>query len=65
MKIVNIWVVKLEVENYEHLHSNSRSALPKMIFLIYAVKIWYQPHKKYGTGRMDGWVDGWIGGWKF
>ena len=62
-------IVQLEVENCEHLHSNTRSALPKMAFLIYEVKIWYQPHKFYGTGWMDGWMDGWLdawmGGWKF
>ena len=56
---MNICVVKFELENYEHLLSNTRSALPKMAFLIYEVKIWYQPLKKYGTGWMDGWVDGW------
>ena len=37
---------------------NLVSALPKNgFFEIYAVQIWYQPHKKWC------WVDEWVGGW--
>ena len=57
--MLSICVEKLEVENLRG------SALSKMTFLnICEVKIWYQPHKKRGTGRKEGWMDGWKEGRK-
>ena len=32
-------------------------------FEIYEVKIWFQPHEKYGAGWMEGWMGGWMGEW--
>ena len=70
-KILNIFIEKFEVENFEHLHSNTRvnlklcwyQPLQKWLFEIYEVKIRYQPHKKCGVGWMGGLMDGWMDGW--
>ena len=55
--MLNICIEKLKVENFQG------SALSKMTFIIICeVKIWYQPHKKWGTGRKGGWMDGRVDG---
>ena len=33
------------------------SPIKNDFFIICEVKIWYQPHKKYGTGWVDGWAE--------
>ena len=70
-------ILKLEVENFEHLHCKVWSWI-----LLNILSIWFQKiaqkksafiqqisicsffvQKKSGAGGMGRWMDGWIGGW--
>ena len=51
-KIEHLYIVKFEVENFQHLRSNTRVNRKDGICC-----------KKSSPGGMGGWMVGWMGGW--
>ena len=71
LALFSICVVKIEVENFEHLRWKVWKNGPHLSCDLHKIganlysKLAVAPFscKKYGTGWMDEWMDGWVGGW--